>query len=71
MPPTATSNPRIAPNINALFHTTGFFAGGGCGGGVTPLGGLIGGGPTGGVGGMACGPVEGNALVGRLGGGAN
>src|SRR5580658_9111759 len=58
MPATATINPRIAPNTNAFFHATGFsaagFCAGGCGGGVRPLTGLMGGGPTGGVGGTAC-----------------
>src|SRR5271157_3657703 len=75
MPATATSNPRIAPKMSAFFQATGFCACGGatalCGGGVWPE---MGGGPTGGIGGVggtACGPVCGNALVGNVGGGEN
>src|ERR1700733_3552151 len=67
MPATATIRPSIAPKNNAFFQATGFC----CGGGVRPLGGLKGGGPTGGVGGTACGPVDGKALVGKIGGGEN
>ena len=64
----------MAPNNSAFFHATGFWTGfgaGGCFGPVIPLGGFIGGGPTGGVGGTAWGPVDGKPPVGRVGGGEN